>query len=237
MSEHTTLARRHLLTALGIGTAALLSKAALAQPGPPSNDDLYWPPLQQIPGWYYQWGLPADEIGHYQGFYGTPYPQSLFNNLIGSIGPPPKGILDTLNANPAQAGSPLGIPPGTYTFNYPGYSPSGPGIEDNSTYWPPLQQIPPWYFQWQFQANEIGHYYVAFGTPYAQSLFNNDIANLGPPPEGVLDQINANPVQASAPLGIPAGTYTFDYPGYSPGVVFCVAHRSGWPMVNGQSKT
>ena len=74
MSENTTLARRHLLTALGIGAAALLSKAAYAQPVPPPIEDtsIYYPPLQQIPGWVYEWELAARNIGHYQFEIGRP---------------------------------------------------------------------------------------------------------------------------------------------------------------------
>jgi hypothetical protein len=216
MSEHTKLARRHLLTALGIGAVALRSKVVHAQPVPPSgDDDLYWPPLQSIPPWYGPWTFQAGRnIGHYYAFFGTPYPQSLFNNDIATLGPPPKSILDFLNANPVQAPAPLGIPAGTYTFNYPGYSPSGPGIEDNSTYWPPLQQVPQWYGEWAAQLRDISHYQGFIG-PLPQSYFNEQyIAQFGPPPEGILDIINAG--QPSAPLGIPAGTYTFNYPGYSP---------------------
>ena len=46
---------------------------------------------------------------------------------MNAIGPPPEGILDNINKVPVQAGTPLGIPRGTYTFNvpYPGYSPAG----------------------------------------------------------------------------------------------------------------
>jgi Hint domain len=234
MTEHTTLARRHLLTALSIGAAALLSKAALAQPVPPpiEDDSIYWPPLQQIPPSYYEWEDIARGIGHCQSFYGTPYPQSDFDRLIGSYGPPAKGVLDPLNASPAQAGAPLGIPAGKYTFNYPGYSPSGPSIEDNSLYWPPLQQIPPWYYVWEdAYGRGIAHYQSIFGA-YPQSNFNNLVNSIGPPPEGILDTINASPAQKGAPLGIPAGNYTFDYPGYGRGGCF----RRGTPirMANGE---
>jgi hypothetical protein len=115
MSERTTLARRHLLMALSIGAAALASKAAQAQLLP-----LTWEQHQEL-----IWGLPADEISHYQGFNHTPYPQSLFNQTIDQLGPPPRDILQQLNANPAQAGSPLGVPAGDYTTYFPGFWPSG----------------------------------------------------------------------------------------------------------------
>jgi hypothetical protein len=133
-----------------------------------------------------------------------------------------------------QAPAPLGIPAGKYTFNYPGYSPSGPGIEDNSTYWPPLQQVPPWYTVWGIVADlSIGHYVGFCGKPYPQSDFNNLIAQFGPPPQGILDEINANTAQASAPLGIPAGTYSFDYPGYSPSAS-CFLRGTPIRMANGE---
>jgi hypothetical protein len=115
MSERRRLARRHLLTALSIGAAALASKAAQAQLLP-----LTWEQHQDL-----IWGLPANEIDHYQVFYRTPYPQSLFNQTIDALGPPPRDILQQLNANPAQTGSPLVVPAGDYTTYFPGFWPSG----------------------------------------------------------------------------------------------------------------
>jgi hypothetical protein len=192
MSEHTTLARRHLLTAFGIGVVALRSKLVHAQPIPPNGDDLDWPPLQANSGpppWYTTWGFIADVgIGHYTAFYGTPYPQDMFNQLVASSGPPPKSIYDSINAAPIQKGSPLSIPPVSWTFSYPGYLPSGPGIENNADYWPPLQSVPPWAQTWGLTADEIGHYQGQFGA-LSQAQFNQIIASSGPPPEGALDTI------------------------------------------------
>jgi hypothetical protein len=108
MSERTTLARRHLLTALSIGAAALISKAAQAQILPLSPE--YRNELLNL---YRQrelvWSFPANiDIGHYQIFYGTPYPQSQFNNLIAEFGPPPLSLLQSINSSPAQSECPAG---------------------------------------------------------------------------------------------------------------------------------
>jgi hypothetical protein len=192
------LARRHLLTALSIGAAALASKAAQAQLLP-----LTWEQHQDL-----IWGLPANEIDHYQVFYRTPYPQSLFNQTIDALGPPPRDILQQLNANPAQTGSPLGIPAGYYTTYFPGYYGLGSG---GASRWAQHQEL-----IWGLPANEIDHYQVFYRTPYPQSLFNQTIDALGPPPRDILQQLNGNPAQAGSPLVVPAGDYTTYFPGFWP---------------------
>jgi hypothetical protein len=160
----------------------------------------------------------------------------MFNQLVASSGPPPKSIYDSINAAPIQKGSPLSIPPVSWTFSYPGYLPSGPGIENNADYWPPLQSVPPWAQTWGLIADEIGHYQGQFGA-LSQAQFNQIIASSGPPPEGALDTINSNPAQASTPLGILRAPTVSTILAIRRRVVFCAAHRSGRPMVNGQSKT
>jgi hypothetical protein len=214
------------LTALSIGTAALISKAAQAQILPLSPE--YRNELLNL---YRQredvWSFPADiAIGHYQTFYGTPYPQSQFNNLIAELGPPPLSLLQFYNASPAQAGAPLGIPAGYYTTYFPGFSP--PAIPDQFPGGGAPQLSPEYHNEllnllqrreevWSFPASvDIGHYQTFYGTPYPQSQFNSLIAEFGPPPLIVLQAINSSPAQAGAPLGIPAGDYTTYFPGFWP---------------------